>query len=148
MTSAQPVRLMVEHFRGGRMMNQTTIRVTDVVAIAIPVRDQDAALAFYTDVLGCDVIADDVVGPGFRWLEVRPVGSTIGIALIAPEADVPVGVDTGIRLGVNDATTAHEALRASGAEVGELLLWDGAPPMFGFKDPDGNRLYLVEADAG
>ena len=129
-------------------MNQTTMRVTDVVAIAIPVRDQDAALAFYTGVLGCEVIADDVVGPGFRWLEVRPVGSTIGIALIAPEDDVPVGVDTGIRLAVKDATAAHEALRASGAEVGELLLWEGAPPMFGFNDPDGNRLYLVEADAG
>src|SRR4051812_49557582 len=148
MTSAPRVRLTVEHFRGGRTMNQTTMRVTDVVAIAIAVRDQDAALAFYTGVLGCDVIADDVVGPGFRWLEVRPVGTTIGIALIAPEVDVPVGVDTGIRLAVKDATAAHEALRASGTAVGELLLWEGAPPMFRFNDPDGNRLYIVEAEAG
>src|SRR4051794_32226927 len=116
MTSAPRGRLMVEHFRGGSTKSQT--RVTDVVAIAIPVRDQDAALAFYTGVLGCDVIADDVVGPGFRWLEVRPVGSTVGITLIAPEVDVPVGVDTGIRLSVEDAAAAHEALRASGAEVG------------------------------
>jgi len=27
---------------------------------------------------------------------------------------------------------------------GELLLWDGAPPMFVFCDIDGNRLYIVE----
>jgi catechol 2,3-dioxygenase-like lactoylglutathione lyase family enzyme len=122
----------------------TTIRVTDVVVVAIPVRDQDAALAFYTGVLGCEPVADDIVGPSFRWVEVRPVGATCGIALIAPEDGVPVGVDTGIRLAVDDAAAAHEALRSVGAEVDELLLWEGAPPMFSFEDPDGNRLYVVE----
>ena len=35
-------------------------------------------------------------------------------------------------------------LRSAGVDVGELLLWTGAPPMFGSADPDGNRLYLVE----
>ena len=127
------------------MSEQASIVVTDVVAIAIPVRDQDAALAFYTGVLGCAPFADDVVGPGFRWVEVRPVGSSVGIALVAAEGDVPAGVDTGIRLTVPDAAAAHEALRAAGAAVDELLLWEGAPPMFSFSDPDGNRLYLVEA---
>jgi hypothetical protein len=28
--------------------------------------------------------------------------------------------------------------------VGELLNWPGVPPMFGFRDPDGNGLELVE----
>ena len=31
-----------------------------------------------------------------------------------------------------------------GIRVGELLLWDGVPPMFTFDDPDGNRFYVVE----
>ena len=126
------------------MTDRPELRVTDVVAIAIPVRDQDAALAFYTGVLGCELVTDDVVGPGFRWVEVRAAGSAVGIALVAPEPDVPAGVDTGIRLTVADAAVAHRALQEAGAEVGELLLWEGAPPMFGFQDPDGNRLYLVE----
>ena len=126
------------------MAETKTVLVTDVVAVAIPVRDQDAALAFYTDVLGCEVVADDVVGPGFRWVEVRAAGGATGIALIAPESGVPAGVDTGIRLSVEDATAAHAALRAAGVDVGELLSWTGAPPMFTFADPDGNRLYLVE----
>jgi catechol 2,3-dioxygenase-like lactoylglutathione lyase family enzyme len=125
-------------------MNATTVLVKDVAAVAIPVRDQDAALAFYRDVLGCELVADDVVGPGFRWVEVRPSGTAMAIALIAPEDGVPPGVDTGIRLTVQDAAAAHAALRAAGVDVGELLLWTGAPPMFGFADPDGNRLYLVE----
>ncbi len=28
---------------------------------------------------------------------------------------------------------------------GELLEWDGLPPMFTFDDPDGNRFYVVAA---
>ena len=128
------------------MTNTMTTQVSDVVAVAIPVRDQDEALAFYTEVLGLEVVADDVVGPAFRWVEVRPPGSAMTIALIAPEDGVPPGVDTGIRLTVADAVAAHAALSELGVEVGELLLWTGAPPMFGFSDPDGNRLYLVEED--
>ena len=125
-------------------MTTITARVTDVAAIAIPVRDQDAALDFYTSVLGLELVSDDLVGPGFRWVELRPAASTIAIALIAPEDGVPTGVDTGIRLTVPDAAAAHAALTDAGADVGELLLWSGAPPMFGFSDPDGNRLYVVE----
>ena len=121
-------------------------QVTDVVAVAIPVRDQDAALRFYTEVLGLEVVTDDRVGPDFRWVEVRPPGSVMVLALIAPEDGVPPGVDTGIRLTVADAAAAHAALGDSDVEVGELLLWTGAPPMFGFSDPDGNRLYFVEQD--
>jgi catechol 2,3-dioxygenase-like lactoylglutathione lyase family enzyme len=129
------------------MAGTDAVKVTGVLAVAIPVRDQDAALAFYTGVLGCEVVTDEVVGPGFRWVEVGAGGGAVGIALIAPEEGVPAGIDTGIRLAVQDATAAHAALRGAGVDVGELLLWTGAPPMFGFADPDGNRLYLVE-DAG
>ncbi len=126
------------------MTDQPKVQVNDVVVVAIPVEDQDAALAFYTGVLGCELVADDVVGPGFRWVKVRPPGSATGIALVTPEDGSPVGVDTGIRLAVDDAAAAHEALLASSAVVGELLLWHGAPPMFVFRDPDGNRLYVIE----
>ena len=126
------------------MTDQPKVRINDVVVVAIPVRDQDAALAFYTGVLGCELVADDVVGPGFRWVEVRPPGSATGIGLLTPDEGSPAGVDTGIRLAVDDAAAAHEALRAAGAGVGELLLWQGSPPMFVFRDPDGNRLYVVE----
>lgn len=126
------------------MTDRPSVQVNDVVVVAIPVEDQDAALAFYTGVLGCELVADDVVGPAFRWVEVRPPGSATGIALLTPQEGSPAGVDTGIRLAVDDAAAAHEALRAAGAAVGELLLWQGAPPMFVFRDPDGNRLYVVE----
>jgi catechol 2,3-dioxygenase-like lactoylglutathione lyase family enzyme len=118
--------------------------VTDVVVVAVPVADQDRARDFYVGVLGFEQREDVVVGEGFRWVELRPPGSHVGVALVAGEPDVPVGVDTGIRLGVRDARAMHAALVDAGAPVGELLLWDGAPPMFVFSDVDGNRLYIVE----
>lgn len=126
------------------MTQAPSTRVTDVIVVAIPVRDQDRARDFYIDVLGLDAHEDLVVGDGFRWVELRPAGSAIGIALIAPEPEAPVGVDTGIRLAVDDARAMHIALANAGVWVGELLLWEGAPPMFAFCDPDGNRLYIVE----
>jgi hypothetical protein len=63
----------------------------------------------------------------------------------AAGADLPTGVDTGIRLIATDARAARAKLVAHGCEVGELLDWDTAPLMFSFQDPDGNRLYVSEA---
>ena len=31
-----------------------------------------------------------------------------------------------------------------GVDVGELLRWDGVPPMFAFHDPDGNGLEIIQ----
>ncbi len=66
------------------------------------------------------------------------------IALQAADGAADVGVDTGIRFTVPDAEAEHAAMRERGVNVGELLRWDGVPPMYTFDDPDGNRFYIVE----
>jgi len=33
---------------------------------------------------------------------------------------------------------------AVGIPVGELLRWEGVPPMFAFRDPDGNGLEVTQ----
>jgi lactoylglutathione lyase len=38
----------------------------------------------------------------------------------------------------------HEHLRLRQVAVGDLLEWEGAPPMFAFRDPDGNGLEIVQ----
>ncbi len=39
----------------------------------------------------------------------------------------------------------HEALKAAGVDVdADILRFPGVPPMFTLRDPDGNRLYVVE----
>jgi len=35
-------------------------------------------------------------------------------------------------------------LHDRGVDVGELLHWEGVPPMFAFHDPDGNGLEIIQ----
>jgi lactoylglutathione lyase len=120
--------------------------ITDVRTIAVDVRDQETALAFYTDTLGFEKRLDAPISPTTRWIEVAPRGAGTSIALTAAdETSSPVGTDTGIRFTVPDAEAEHEALAARGVTVGELLRWDDVPTMFTFDDPDGNRFVVVEA---
>ena len=119
----------------------TRIGITDVRTVAIPVADQRRARDFYTDALGFETRLDAPLGGG-RWIELAPPGATTSIALVPGAA---TGVDTGIRLTTTDAAADHQALGAAGVDVDELLRYPGVPPMFSFRDPDGNRLYVVEA---
>jgi predicted enzyme related to lactoylglutathione lyase len=80
-----------------------------------------------------------------RWIELAPPGATTTVApMTAP--DPATGVDTGIRLVSDDADATHAHLLANGTDVDpEIMRWEGAPPMFTFRDPDGNTLVVVEA---
>ena len=123
-------------------MNATTI--ADVHTIGVNVSDQDSAIEFYVAALGFEKRMDAPIGPTLRWIEVAPPGATTSIALVASGAAPAVGSDTGIRFTVPDAEAEHSAMRERGINVGDLLRWDGVPPMFEFDDPDGNRFQIVE----
>jgi lactoylglutathione lyase len=123
-------------------MPSTTIE--DVRTIGINVADQDAAIGFYVSTLGFEKRLDAPISPTMRWIEVAPPGAATSIALQATEDAADVGGDTGIRFTVPDADAEHAAMRKRGVNVGEMLRWDGVPPMFTFDDPDGNRFYIVE----
>jgi catechol 2,3-dioxygenase-like lactoylglutathione lyase family enzyme len=117
---------------------------TTVISVALPVADQDAALAFYTGVLGCELRYDVEVWPGARMVEVVPPGSRVGLVLLPPDSPLPMA----LRLGTRDADAAYERLVGVEGVVlhnEEVLRWDGVPAMFHFSDPDGNQLvYLQE----
>lgn len=120
-------------------------RVKGVRAVGIPVADQDQAVEFYVDTLGFEKVMDAPLPElGGRWIEVRPPDAAPTIALLLSHHDLPAGVDTGIRFTTQDAAGLHADLNARGVDLDELLLWDGVPPMFDFRDPDGNVLYVSE----
>jgi catechol 2,3-dioxygenase-like lactoylglutathione lyase family enzyme len=119
-------------------------KFTDVLNVAVPVDDQERALTFYSETLGFETRLDDVIGEGMRWIEVAPPGATTAIALVLAGDGIASGVDTGVRLATRDAEADHGELQARGVDVGELLRWEGVPPMFVLRDPDGNTLYVVE----
>ncbi|HMF82020.1 MAG TPA: VOC family protein [Acidimicrobiia bacterium] len=118
--------------------------IIDVRTVGVPVADQDGALAFYVGVLGFEKRLDVPYGDGKRWIEVAPASAATTIALVPAHEGVPAGVETGIRLQTSDADAVHADLRARGVDADDVLRWPGAPPMFAFRDQDGNGLEIIE----
>ena len=123
-------------------MSEQTTRITRVGTVVLPVSDQDEAIAFFTNTLGFETRLDAEFAPGQRWIEVAPAGAETSIALVAQGGSE--GVE--ISLATDDAEADHEAMLAAGVEAdAELIrMGEGVPPMFTFRDPDGNRFRMVE----
>ena len=126
------------------MNEESAPRIVDVRTVGIPVTDQDRALEFYVEKLGFAKRLDVPFGDGKRWIEVAPPAATTTIALVPSHEGVPAGVETGIRFTTQDADADNADLRARGVDADEVLRWPGAPPMFAFRDQDGNGLEIVE----
>lgn len=123
-------------------MQSTTI--TDVHTIGVNVRDQNEAVEFYVDTLGFEKRLDAPISPTMRWIEVAPPGATTTIALIGGDDTPAVGGETGVRFAVPDAEVEHDAMHDRGVNVGDLLRWEGVPPMYTFQDPYGNGFEVIE----
>lgn len=127
-------------------MNETGTRISGIGTVGVPTGDQDRALAFYEATLGFEKRRDLPFGPGLRWIEVAAPGAGVTIALQPTPPGNPVGVDTGIRLLTPDAKATHADLEAAGASVDPVLdFGPGVPPMFTFRDSEGNTLYVVQS---
>ncbi|ALG08236.1 VOC family protein [Kibdelosporangium phytohabitans] len=130
------------------MTNQQKARIDAIRTVGIPVSDQDRALEFYIGVLGFEKLMDAPIGQfGGRWIELSPPRSAVTVALTPARAEKFAGVDTGIRFTTEDASALHAQLSSHGVDVDELLRWPGVPPMFDFRDLDGNVLYVSESSA-
>lgn len=127
------------------MSRQSRTGIAGIGTVAVPVTDQDRAVEFYVGTLGLDLRMDTPVEQlGGRWIVVAPPAAVTTIALQPASEARPAGVETGIRLTTGDAAALHAELRERGVDVGELMAWPGVPPMFTFRDPDGNTLVVVE----
>ena len=123
------------------------LHLTEIGRVAVPSADQDKALAFYRDTLGFDVRMDETFAGGrMRWIEVVPPGQSTGIALAPPMEGGPTAIDTGIIISTKDIEADYQALKDGGIEVDdEIMRTDPpVPPMFWLRDPNGNRLAIVE----
>jgi catechol 2,3-dioxygenase-like lactoylglutathione lyase family enzyme len=134
-------------------------RIRQIQLVLVPSTDQDRSLAFY-EALGFERRNDIPWGDGYRWVEAYPCGGTAGIALVPPQHADSTGVETGIILNTADIDAAHAEMQSSGVDVdpevarvgapasiriGAVEMIEPMPPMFWFRDPDGNSLLMVEA---
>jgi predicted enzyme related to lactoylglutathione lyase len=82
-----------------------------------------------------------------RWVEVAVAGAETTIALAPPpQGKEAGGSETGIILDTTDVDAAHAALKEAGVDVDEEVTRYGGPvpPMFWFRDPDGNSLIVFQ----
>jgi catechol 2,3-dioxygenase-like lactoylglutathione lyase family enzyme len=129
--------------------------------VTVMVKDQDAALRFYTEVLGFEAGEDAHFGDGTRWLTVGPAGSPTRFALVAdPHAQEDeggccgsggcgsCGVEyawTGMVLRTDNIQEAFESLKAKGVTFfHEPKQKPGGITDTLFSDPDGNVFNLVQ----
>ena len=126
---------------------RTTMHITDIRTVAVPVSDQDRALEFYRDRLGLETRIDMRYGDDERWLEVVPAGAATSIALVRAAEKSPAGIDTGIRLTTDDVKADHANLRITGVDVDPEVI-QYPVPMFTLRDPDRNVIYVVQRQEG
>ena len=121
-------------------------RISEVGVVMIPVSDQDKAIEFYVEKLGFEKRSDTPFGDGNRWVEVAPAGADTAIALVEPRPQDSVGVEVPVGLNSTDVDGVHADLKAKGVDVDEEVsrMGDPVPPMFWFRDQDGNTLMVVQ----
>ena len=127
----------------------STATVSKVANVIIPVADQDRMLGFYTETLGLEKRADVPFGDEAdgRWIEVAPSGADTPIAICPPgPKGESGGKDTGITLQTDDVDGYHAHLSDSGVDVDAEVsrMGEPVPPLFWFRDPEGNQLMVVE----
>ena len=131
------------------MSTATDTKVSQVANVIIPVNDQDLMLRFYTETLGLEKRADVPFGEGNpqRWIEVAPSGAETPIAICPPgPGNEAGGKDTGITLQTDDIDGYHELLKVRDVDVDAEVsrMGEPVPPLFWFRDPEGNQLMVAE----
>ena len=123
------------------------MKIKRIAVVSIPVKDQQAAKAFYRDVLGFAVVRDDPMGPEQRWVQLAPEGSETSITLVTWFSNMQPGGVSGLVLDTDDVAAAHAALQARGLTLSPI---EAAPwgQYTTFNDPDGNGWVLQQAAPG
>ncbi len=129
-----------------------------VGVVGVYVRDQDEALAFYTEKLGFRVHTDAKNG-SYRWLTVQhPDQPSFQLGLFTPGAPtvdeataqtlreaVAKGAMPPLVLVVDDVHAAAERMKARGVELTQEPIARFGGVDAGFRDPSGNGWKLTQA---
>ena len=127
-------------------MSTIASRLGEISLVAVPSNDVDKQIEFYES-LGFEKRTDVPFGGQYRWVEVYPPNGTTGIALAPPPPGSDAGSkETGIIVTTSDIDASHAELKAKGVDVDAEVsrMGDPVPPMFWFRDTEGNSLLIVQ----
>jgi uncharacterized glyoxalase superfamily protein PhnB len=123
-----------------------------LIMFALVVRDYDEAIAYYTRVLGFDLLEDSPQNETKRWVVVSPPGGRGARMLLAKAANdrqlSRVGDQTGGRvflfLETEDFDATYERYRRAGVDFVEAPRQEDYGKVVVFSDIYGNRWDLVQ----
>jgi catechol 2,3-dioxygenase-like lactoylglutathione lyase family enzyme len=121
------------------------VPATHVLLLSVPVTDQDRARDFYVDALGFEVVREEAMGPGRRWVQVAPPGAQTSLTLVTWFDSMPAGSLTGLVLETDDLDGDAARLADRGVPVPDGVQEAPWGRYLQLADPDGNRLILQES---
>ena len=111
--------------------------------VAIPCRDQDMSLAFYTEKLGFRVVTDQPFDGSQRWIELGIGRSDTRVVLFTADAHRDlIGKQSTVTFWSDDVEKTYHELVGRGVhfdQPAEKADWGTAAI---FRDPDGNQFVL------
>jgi len=111
--------------------------------VGIPTRDQDRALAFWTEKIGFSVATDRPMGPGQRWIELTIPGAQTAIVLFTPEGhEDRIGTFFNGSFGCDSVEYTYEQLCKRGVEFEAPPRKEPWGTYAQFLDPDGNTFVI------
>lgn len=120
------------------LMLEDHIRLKRINHITYNVKDKDAALKWYQEVLGLKQIPKMVNSDHLYWLQL-PSGAMVHII---ENPDAPSMPSHHTAFEVDDIEAAREALMVKGIEATEIQIRNDGQRAFYINDPDGNRIEL------
>jgi len=119
--------------------------------IVVFVRDLEVSKRFYVDQLGFELITEQCLPTGVRWIEVAPPDGSANLALVEPKPDRPEYKLIGGYRWVLFMTEDVQATYKEWSERGVRFLFAPETPGWGgtytrFEDPDGNAFGLEGFD--
>lgn len=113
--------------------------------VSMPVRDQQAAKAFYMEKLGFDlVVEEEMPDMSDKWIQLKPSASDATVSLVTWMPSMSPGSLDGVVLGTDDIESSRARFLERGVEVSEVTdeHWGRWAT---FRDVDGNGWVLVQS---
>ena len=119
-----------------------------VTYVSMPVRDQQAAKAFYVEKLGFELVVEaEMPDMSDKWIQLKPPASDATISLVTWMPSMAPGSLDGVVLGTDDIESSRARFVDRGVEVSAVTdeHWGRWAT---FRDVDGNGWVLVQSAHG
>ena len=120
------------------VLSDDKIRLKNINHITYNVKDKDAALKWYQEILGLKQIPKMVNSDHLYWLQL-PSGAMVHII---ENPDAPSAPSHHTAFEVDEIEAARDAVMAAGVDVTEIQTRNDGQRACYLNDPDGNRIEL------